>query len=161
LFFIIIGPGNLYCSILPNLIVPGIPEALRKSKAKIIFNCNLVNKKGHTEKFSLDDYVDVVNEFIGQKRINYVTYNTKTPSKKLISKYENKKELLIRFNKEANTKRNFRIVQGDFLSREKINKHHADVLPVVRSFIRHDSIKLAKILMKIIKNKEHGRTIKK
>ena len=62
---IIIGPGNFYCSIIPNLLVDGIADAIRISKATVILNCNLVNKNGHTERFTLDDYVDVINGYLG------------------------------------------------------------------------------------------------
>src|SRR5690606_38514069 len=46
---IVIGPGNYYCSIVPNFLVKGISEAVARSKAKVVFNCNLVNKRGQTE----------------------------------------------------------------------------------------------------------------
>lgn len=147
---IIIGPGNFYCSILPNLIVEGIPEALRKTKAKIVYNCNLVNKKGHTEKFSLDDYVDVINNYIGERKIGFVTYNKKKPDKRLVSKYESEKEPLICFNEKCRSLRDYKIIKADLLGTARIEKNKADVLPVVRSLIRHDSGKLAKMIMKII-----------
>jgi len=147
---IIIGPGNLYCSILPNLIVPGIREAFKKTKAKIVFNCNLVNKKGHTENFSLDDYVNVLESYIGSNKINYVTFNTKKPNKKLVSRYENKKELLVQFDKGREKARKYRIIQTDLLSNISVEKNAVDVIPAVRSFIRHDTGKLARVLMMIM-----------
>lgn len=148
---IIIGPGNLYCSILPNLIVPGIKDAFQKTKAEIVFNCNLVNKKGHTEEFTLDDYVDTIEKYIGKNKINYVTFNTKKPSRKLVSRYENKKELLIKFKKTGRPLRNYKIIKTSLLSDKKVKNNPSDVLPVVRSFIRHDSEKLARVLMNILK----------
>jgi uncharacterized cofD-like protein len=157
---IIIGPGNLYCSILPNLIVPGIPQAIRKSKAKVVYNCNLVNKKGHTEKFMLDDYVEAINKYIGAKRIEYVTFNTKKPSKKLVSKYENKKELLVKFRNNNKVERNYKIIQANLLSKISVEKNPADALPAVRSFIRHDNEKLAKVLMMIMELGEYQSIIK-
>lgn len=157
---IIIGPGNLYCSILPNLIVPGIPQAIRKSKAKVVYNCNLVNKKGHTEKFMLDDYVEEINKYIGAKKIDYVTFNTKKPSQKLVSKYENKKELMVKFDKGNAGKKNYKVIQANLLSKISVEKNQADILPAVRSFIRHDSEKLAKVLMIIMELGEYENIIK-
>ncbi|MBI3638505.1 YvcK family protein, partial [Candidatus Wolfebacteria bacterium] len=72
---IIIGPGKLYCSILPNLLVKEISGAIKKSKAQIIFVCNLFNKKGETDKFSMSDYVKEIEKYIGKNRIDYVIYN--------------------------------------------------------------------------------------
>lgn len=143
---IIIGPGNHYCSILPNLLVNGIPEAIIKSKAKVIYNCNLVNKKGHTEEFDLDKYVDSVNHYLGKDRIDYVTFNTKAPSKNAIKQYELKKELLVKFNSKSKKNRNYKILKRDLLSDKKIEYSKADNLADHRTLIRHDSDKLAKLI---------------
>ena len=147
---VVIGPGNHYCSIIPNLLVKGIPEALQKTKARVVYNCNLVNKPGHTEKFSLDDYVLSINKHIGRDRIDFVTYNNKKPGRELMKRYKNKKELPIEFQNERNRKRNYRIVQADMLSDAKPKYSRSDVLAQVRSFIRHNPRKLAKILMTIL-----------
>ncbi|MDO8529657.1 MAG: YvcK family protein, partial [bacterium] len=63
---IIIGPGDFYGSISPNLLVGGICEAIKKSTAEVILNCNLTNKKGQTERFDLDSYVLEINNYIGR-----------------------------------------------------------------------------------------------
>jgi len=157
---IIIGPGNHYCSVIPNFLAKGIPKAIRASKAKIILNCNLVNKKGHTDNFNLDDYVDSINNYIGAKRINFVTFNTKKPDKKLIEKYENQKELLIGFNELARKKRNYQIIRADILSDKKVKYSNVDALAHQRAFIRHDSDKLAKILMMILELGDYKNIIK-
>jgi len=86
--FIVIGPGDLYGSIIPNLLVKGLSEAIKKSKAKVILNCNLTNKRGQTENFSLEDYVSKIEEYIGEGRIDFVTFNRKKLPEKLIKKYE-------------------------------------------------------------------------
>ena len=148
---IILGPGNHYCSILPNLIVDGMPKAIRESKAKVVYNCNLVNKAGHTERFDLDDYVDSINGYLGAKRVDYAVYNTKKPSNKLIAKYESHKELLVEFGEEKRKERNYQVIQADLLSKEKVKYSQADAISSIRSFIRHDSDKLAKVLVDIIK----------
>lgn len=156
---IIIGPGNHYCSVVPNLIVDGIPDAIRKSKAKVVYNCNLVNKQGHTEKFQLDDYVESINKFIGSDRVDYVTFNTKSPDDKLIEKYKNQKELLIEFS-YLDKKRSYKIIRADLLSRESVSYSPADKIAQVRSFIRHDSNKLAKVLMMIMELGEYESIIR-
>ena len=55
--FIILGPGNYYCSVVPNLIVHGFKEIIKESKAKIIFPVNLTNKLEHTAGWKVSDYV--------------------------------------------------------------------------------------------------------
>ncbi|PIW94853.1 MAG: hypothetical protein COZ85_03000 [Candidatus Moranbacteria bacterium CG_4_8_14_3_um_filter_34_16] len=157
---IIIGPGNHYCSIIPNFLVDGISEAICRSKAKVVYNCNLVNKKGHTEKFDLDDYANDINKYIGKERIDFATFNTKIPGKKLIKKYENQKNPLVKFDCKKNPDRNFRVVQADFLSGKNILFDKADKISGVRSFIRHDSEKLAKILVMIMELGDYENIIK-
>ena len=156
---VIIGPGNLYCSILPNFLVAGISEAVHESKATVVFNCNLVNKKGHTEKFTLDDYVDVMNKYLGKERINFITFNSLKPPKRLIKKYQRRREFLIPFIREASpvtsigmrygarAKRNYKIILTPLLNTEQLKFSKADHLSEERSFIRHDPDKLAKTLM--------------
>ena len=148
---IIIGPGNFYSSIVPNFLVKGISEAIIKSKAKVIFNCNLVNKKGHTEKFSLEDYVDAINKLIGKNRINFVVFNTKKPNVDLIKKYKNQKEVLIKSINPKNKNEKYKIIKADILSSKKPTYSKSDSIAHTRSFIRHDSDKLAKIIIKLLK----------
>ncbi|HBR71745.1 MAG TPA: hypothetical protein DEA27_02980, partial [Candidatus Moranbacteria bacterium] len=152
---IIVGPGNHYCSIVPNFLVKGISRAIANSKAKVAYVCNLVNKKGHTEKFDLDDYVDSINKFIGKKRIDFVIFNSKKPNKKLIEKYKSHKELLIKFNPDAIKKRNYKVVKADVLNRKSSEYSKADVLAKQRAFIRHNSDKLAKVLMVLLELDEY------
>lgn len=148
---IIIGPGNYYCSIMPNLIVEGVCEAIAGSKAKVIFNCNLVSKKGQTEKFSANDYVDAINQFLGSERIDYITYNTKKPVKRLTRFYRKKGEHLIPFKKDTRKKGSYKIMAANLLSSEIPVFSSADSISSGRSLIRHDSDKLASVIMKIAK----------
>jgi uncharacterized cofD-like protein len=147
---VVIGPGNHYCSILPNFLVKGISEALQKTKAKVVYNCNLVNKKGHTEKFALDDYVSMINGIIGKERIDFVTFNTKNPGKSLIKKYKDSEELLVKFDSMQIKKRSYAVIRTDLLSNKKLTYSKADVIAAQRAFIRHDSEKLARVLMAVL-----------
>jgi uncharacterized cofD-like protein len=157
---IVIGPGNFYCSILPNFFVKGISEAICQSKAIVVFNCNLVNKRGHTEKFSLDDYVETMNKFLGKERINFVTFNSLKPPQRLIKKYQKQKEFLVPFIKEARTERNYKIILTPLLNTKAPKFSKVDTLVKQRSFIRHDPDKLAKVLMFLLELEENKNFIK-
>ncbi|KKP96312.1 MAG: hypothetical protein US25_C0011G0010 [Candidatus Moranbacteria bacterium GW2011_GWE1_36_7] len=157
---VVLGPGNYYCSIVPNLLVKGIADALKKTNAKIIYNCNLTNKKGQTDGFTLDDYAHDINKYIGKNRIDFVTYNTKKPTKNLVEEYEKQRELLVRFVRDKISNRSYRVVRGDMLAGKKIKYAKSDVLAAQRSFIRHDSDKLAKVLMMILELGEYENIIK-
>ncbi len=146
---VVIGPGDYYGSIMPNFLVQGISEALRKTKAIVVFNCNLVNRKGQTDNFTLDDYVGLINSQIGKERIDFATFNTKEPGRNLIKKYE-EESLLVEFGENNGQKRTYRIIKTDLLSDKKSNYSKADAIASTRAFIRHDSEKLARVLMVIL-----------
>jgi len=151
---IVIGPGNHYCSIVPNLLVTGIAKAIRTSKAKVVYNCNLVNKKGQTEGFTLDDYIDAIEKYIGTGRVDFVTYNTRKPSRTLLKKYEHESEL-VTFDRDAHRKRHYRVIQTDVLSSEEVHFSRGDTIAHIRSFIRHDTEKLGKVLMMLLELSEY------
>lgn len=146
---IAIGPGDLYGSVLANLIIPEVARVIRQSSAPLVYNVNLTNKKGQTEGFDVDDYVDAIEEVIGRGRINFVMYNTKKPAPKLLKKYEEQegKRFLVEWNESKNPNRKYRLVQGDFLKGGEVKQTRGDALAGSRSFIRHDSEKLAKAIM--------------
>jgi uncharacterized cofD-like protein len=150
--FIVIGPGDHYGSILPNLLIRSIGDAIKNAKAKVIYNCKLTNKKGQTDNFDLDCYVLETNKYIGKGRIDYVIYNKAMPSEELIKKYERKegKGVVVRLNEKKFANISYRVIKADLLSDAgtRINKY--DKSKGNRSFIRHDSDKLARVLMKII-----------
>ncbi|NTW27002.1 MAG: YvcK family protein [Candidatus Moranbacteria bacterium] len=157
---IVIGPGNHYCSIIPNLLVDGIASAIKKSKAIVVYNCNLVNKSGHTEKFDLDAYVAAINEYIGKDRIDLVTFNVQKPTSHLVKKYASQGEALVPFDEEKMTNRTYRILRANVLSGQKIKYSLADRLALKRTFIRHDSDKLAKLLIMTLELGEYEHIIK-
>ncbi|PIP26098.1 MAG: hypothetical protein COS71_02585 [Candidatus Moranbacteria bacterium CG06_land_8_20_14_3_00_40_12] len=159
---IIIGPGDFYGSIIPNLLVSGIAQAIKKSKAEVVFNCNLTNKKGQTENFDLDRYIDETNKYLGKNRINYAIFNTQIPKAELIKKYEHRegRGMMVKFDKNKNLKRNFRVIRAKVLNEKEAGKDKKDSIAHTRSFIRHDSEKLAKILMILLEIKDYENIIK-
>ncbi|MGB9609142.1 MAG: gluconeogenesis factor YvcK family protein, partial [Minisyncoccia bacterium] len=156
---IVIGPGNLYSSILPNLIIPEIKKAILESKAIVVYNCNLVNKKGQTDNFKLDDYVNIINSYLGKNRINFVTFNSHKPPEFLIKKYIKKGEKIVELGKVSKNK-NYKIVLADLLDLKEYRPSKSDVLIKERSFIRHNADKLAKVLMLILEFKENQNILK-
>lgn len=149
--FIIIGPGDLYGSIIPNLLVKGISQAIKKSKAKVIFNCNLINKKGQTDKFSLEDYISVIERYISKNRIDFVIFSNQKFPEKLLKKYEQREgagSVVKIKNKKHHNK--YKIISASILQKNIVNKEKNYSVFEVHSFIRHDSDKLAKVLMSLI-----------
>ncbi|MDD5396823.1 MAG: YvcK family protein [Candidatus Moranbacteria bacterium] len=158
---VVIGPGDLYGSILPIFLVKEIAEAIKKTKARIVFNCNLTNKKGQTENFTIDDYVKVLESYIGKNKIDFVTFNNNNIPPLLVKKYEKRegKGSVIVFKRQQKSG-SYKIVMADLLRREEIKEKIGDLISGTRSFIRHDSDKLAKVLMMIAEMGEYENIIK-
>ncbi|VHD73109.1 transporter [Streptococcus pyogenes] len=72
---IVLGPGSLFSSILPNLVIPEIKEALRQTKAEVVYICNIMTQYGETEQFSDADHVAVLNQHLGRDLIDTVLVN--------------------------------------------------------------------------------------
>jgi len=73
---IIIGPGSLYTSILPNLLVEGMVEAIKASPALKVYICNLAAQSGETEGYTVDDYLRVIHEHAGSNLFDFVLVNS-------------------------------------------------------------------------------------
>lgn len=142
---IILGPGGLYDSLLPNLLVEGIPEAIVRSHARVLYVANLTNKMGQTEHFTVHDYVRLLNEKIGN-RIDAVLINTRKPDPDLLRRYEEKegKDTMVTCPAVETP---YRMFEADILAEEAPQISAGDKIAKSRSLIRHDSAKLADAVM--------------
>jgi len=144
---IVIGPGDLYTSLVCNLVVEGVSEAVRKSKAKKVYVVNLMTKYGQTNNFSAKDHLKVIESYLGQEVINVCIVNKKiNVPKTVLKRYEEENAELVKNDLKGNQK--LQIISGDFHSDIVFEKHKGDKLK--RSLIRHDSQKLAKAIMSIL-----------
>ena len=140
---IIFGPGDLYTSIICNLVVDGIAKAIKKSKAKKVYVVNLMTKFGQTSEFTATDHLNELEKYLGRNVIDYSLINKTTKySKKILSRYsqENAKPVIDDLKS--------RVIRANFISTDIPQKHNADKL--IRSLIRHDSEKLAAEINKLL-----------
>lgn len=144
---IVVGPGSFYSSLIPNFLIPGIAKVFSEAKAKKVFICNIMNKYGHTDDFSVKDFIEGIEKFTGPKAFDFVVYNTKLPSKTLLKKYVDEGEPVCLSNEKINKKR--KLIGADLLNKEAKKAVKGDILQ--RTLIRHDSDKLAKVILNILK----------
>ncbi len=138
---IIIGPGNLYCSIIPNFLVKEAPLIIKKSKAVKIFNCNLMTKYGHTDNFTVKDFINQIEHYLEKNIFDYIIYNNKKPSKKFLKLYSDEGGW-VRPNKHIS--KNPKFIGKNLLNPKIYKQTSADLIK--RTLIRHDSGKLAKTI---------------
>jgi uncharacterized cofD-like protein len=143
---IVVGPGKLYTSILPNFLVKGVSRALVHSKAKKVFIANLMSQQGHTDNFSVSDYVKALEKYIGKQVFDTILFNTKKPPQQLVRRYADEGEPVV--CTDACKKSGYELVGKDLLADGVAKTPKKDMLR--RTLIRHDSDKLAKALLKIL-----------
>lgn len=146
---IVIAPGNLYGSIGPALIVGGVEEALKKSKAKLVYVCNLMTKPGQTDDFDVRDYASEIERFIGAPRLDYVLFNNSQPDPSLIDKYSAEKEFLVGWDEAKLSSAHYRALGDDFISDVIHHKNSSDTLKSENTYIRHNAEAVSRQLMKI------------
>jgi len=140
---IIINPGNLFSTIISCLLVKGLPEAIKKSRAKKIYVCNLMTKVGQTNGYTVVNFLEKIEEYLGKGSIKYVIYNQARLDNSLIKKYlKNGEKFVERGCLKSRPDINF--IGKDLLSRKLTHRIKNDKLP--RTVVRHDSEKLSKII---------------
>lgn len=143
---ILIGPGDLYTSIIPNLLVKKLPEAIKKSKAKKIYVLNLMTKYGQTTHYSALDHIEDLEKYLESNVLDCVLVNNKMPDKKTLSWYQKFDEQPVLDNLDGKIKLN--IIRKNLIKNVILKKDVSDRLK--RSIIRHDPDKLAKAVMELL-----------
>jgi uncharacterized cofD-like protein len=146
--YIIIGPGDLFTSIIPNLIVPGVKDALHKAHAKILYIVNIMTKFGETHNFKGYDFVKKLEEFI-EMQVDGVLYNTAKPSRKILNHYLEQKSEFVEIDEHDEQWKNYTI-------------YASAMLDTSGGIVRHDSKKLALLIREIMsQDKEQQEYFKK
>ncbi len=140
---IVIGPGGLYTSLIPNFLVGGLSEAFLNSSAKKVYILNLMNRKGQTAGFKTSDYLREMTKFIGGDVFDYILVNNQKPIQELIDVYAEEGELV------ENDLFEDRVILAPVLG--DLQTHSKRDL-IQRNLIRHDPKRLAEELIKIVNN---------
>lgn len=140
---VIIGPGDLYTSTLANIIVPGIAEAIKKSRARVIYINNLMTKRGQTQGMGAADFVSEIAHYVGRAPDVTLAHNHDFASA-ILEKYAVRGEHPI----SDDLLHDNSVVRTDLANDTETPTDAGDTL--VRSLIRHDASKLAAALREII-----------
>lgn len=132
---IILSMGSVYTSIIPNLLCEKVIKAIDESNAKIIYICNLMTQPGETDDFKVSDHINLLNSYLGKRKIDIVLTNNEKISKKVQKIYETKeqKDLVKVDDKNINI--------------ENIKK---PLVKIENNVIRHDNVKLGLEIMNIL-----------
>lgn len=138
---IIFSAGDLYTSILPHLLVGGIKEAIEQSKARIILVLNLMTKMGETDNFKASDYLKAFIYYLGDgKKIDVMVANTNGLDKEVLKVYKKDKQQPVEVDLDVCHK---------LAPQTKIIKEPLAIYHIREHLFRHDSEKLAKLILKL------------
>ena len=142
---IIISPGDLYTSLIPNFLVEGLSKAVANSRAKVIYVVNLMTEAGQTDNFTSKDYISELEKYVGKGVIKYAVFNSELPDSKLLKKYSRQGEKPVAGGK-AEESAGVEFIERKLLSHKIYKVDKNDKLQGERSLIRHDGDKLAKVI---------------
>ncbi len=143
---LIIGPGDLYTSIIPVLLVNKIKQAIMSSKARIVFIMNLMTKSGQTNNYKASDHLKDLTKYMGRQP-DQIIVNSGNISPEILRWYKEHNESLVQNDLIAYGYKK-EIIEDNLIDMTRFEKTSSDTL--TRSILRHDSQKLAQLLQRIL-----------
>ena len=128
---IILSMGSLYTSLMPNLINKDMVHAIEKSKAKIMYVCNMMSQPGETDGYKASDHIKAINKYLGKRKVDIIICNDGKVSDSVIEKYKTSEQKdVIEFDK-------------DNLKKLKLQIIHNNYVDISQGYLRHNVEKLA------------------
>jgi uncharacterized cofD-like protein len=135
--YIIIGPGSLYTSIIPNILVPDIRNAIAKADVPRIYICNIMTQPGETEGYSVSDHIREIDRVSKVKLFDAVLVHRKPPTSVSLQRYARKNSHPVYLDRQEIAKLNRRIVMANVMDEDPVRGH-----------VRHSSSQLARVLLR-------------
>ncbi|SFA89134.1 conserved hypothetical protein, cofD-related [Lentibacillus halodurans] len=134
---VVVAPGSLYTSILPNMIIPQIDVALSKTNANVVYVCNVMTQAGETTRYTAADHVQAIRSHIGEDCIDSIVVHNEPISKHVREVYAEENAAPVIYDTERLIDMGLRIIESD-------------IIDPSRTTLRHDTQKIAKLLYSII-----------
>ena len=126
----------MFTSVIPNLLVPGVAEALRATKAIRVYVCNVMTQPGESDSFTASEHANAILGQVGEGVFDYVMVNTGSPSEASLAKYRNVGQNLVESDIDRIRQLGLRVIQGNFTGETDL--------------VRHDPLKVAGRLLALL-----------
>jgi uncharacterized cofD-like protein len=133
---ILMGPGSVYTSVIPNLLVGGIAGALFASDSKRVYICNVMTQAGESDQFTASEHVTAIHSNLDRKLFDHVMVNTGVPSQVLLEKYRDQGQHVVEPDIDRIKAMGYKVIGGNFMSETDV--------------VRHDPMKVAARLMSLV-----------
>ncbi len=134
---IILGPGSLYTSIIPNLLIKEITKEIADSEALKVYVCNMMTQPGETDGYSVSDHINALVKHSHAHILDYCLVNNGELPQEVLGRYSKDKSVIVTNDRKKVEGLGYRVVEEDFSM-------------IVDGVIRHDPEKLAKIILSFI-----------
>ncbi|WP_042227183.1 gluconeogenesis factor YvcK family protein [Paenibacillus popilliae] len=135
---ILIGPGSLYTSIIPTLLVPKLALAVKESDAIKIFVCNVMTQPGETDNYKVSDHLEAIQQHVGKHLFDYVIVNDGEIPPQVQDLYAEQGARAVHLDLDEVTNRGYKVI--------------ADSLVLFRTYLRHDAEKLSHHIYQLVEN---------
>ncbi|MEO1430105.1 MAG: gluconeogenesis factor YvcK family protein [Cyanobacteria bacterium J06632_19] len=134
--YIIMGPGSLYTSVIPNLLVPEIADAIAATCVPKIYVCNIMTQPGETQGYTVANHIQSIDRACGRKLFDAVLVHKKSPSARALIRYANENSHPVFLDREAVSMSGRRVVSANVMSEDETG------------CVRHDHERLAQVLLR-------------
>ena len=126
--YIIMGPGSLYTSIIPNLVISKVSEKIRESNAKKIYVCNVMTQHGETDNYSVSDHIVAINKHVEENIFDLVIANSREFDDSILSKYHKEKQEPVKIDQEKIKELGIKLIKNNNVGIVDNNtiRHNAD-----------------------------------
>lgn len=138
---IVISPGSLYTSILPNLILPEVLQALKSTKADKVYVCNLMTQLGETCEYTAGDHVQAIYDHIGETVLDGIIVHNQPINQSAKQRYAEEKSEPVIYDLERLKDYNLKVIERDIIDPKQ-------------EVLRHDTEKVANILYELALKKQ-------
>lgn len=135
--YIIIGPGSLYTSVIPNLLVPRIREAIANAKVPRIYVCNIMTQPGETEGYTVAEHIRAIDRVCGKRVFDAVLVQRQSPSPQSLLRYAQENCYPVFLDREEVTNLGCRVVLANVMDEDEET-----------GYVRHDPHRLARVLLR-------------
>ena len=132
--YIIMGPGSLYTSIIPNLVISKVSEKIRESNAKKIYVCNVMTQHGETDNYTVSDHIVAINKHVEENIFDLVIANSREFDDSILSKYHKEKQEPVKIDHEKIEELGIKLIKNN------------DVGIVDNNTIRHNADKVSELI---------------
>jgi uncharacterized cofD-like protein len=133
---IVVGPGSVFTSVVPNLLVPDVAAALKAARAPKVYVCNVMTQTGETDEFTASEHVSALLTHVGSGVIDYAMVNTAVPSEEARRKYAHANQSFVDPDIDRIRALGIRVIAGDYVSETDV--------------VRHDPMKVASRLVAMV-----------